>query len=103
VFLIEDDKRPSYAVAIPAKAEDCYNFFEYQGYDSMTDIINKSGYIIIPNRHVNTYNLRKIIPESYRIPKSKIYSFETLIPNEINLIHPLMQIELTTDRFKPHY
>jgi hypothetical protein len=53
MFLVEDDKRPSYVVTIPAKAEDCYNLLEYQGYDNMMDIINNFGYTIIPNPHVN--------------------------------------------------
>jgi hypothetical protein len=54
------------------------------------DIINKFGYNIIPNPHSNIFNLGKIIPKSYRISKSIIYSFEDLSPYEINLIHPLM-------------
>jgi hypothetical protein len=103
VFSVEDGRRLLYAVAIPAKAEDCYDLIEYLGYDSMIEIINKFGYDIIQNPHVNRFNLGKIIPESYRIPKSKIYSFELLTIHGINLTYPLMQIELTPYRFKPHY
>jgi hypothetical protein len=69
----------------------------------MMDIINKYGYNIIPNPHVNIFNLRKIIPDSYGIPNSKIYSFEVLTTYEINLLSPSMQTELTADRFKSHY
>jgi hypothetical protein len=68
-------------VEIPAKAEDSYNLIEYLTYDNMMDIINKFGYTIIPNPHVNIFNLGKIIPESYRISKSLIRSFKTLTPN----------------------
>jgi hypothetical protein len=53
--------------------------------------------------HVHTSNLDKINPESYRIPKSKIRSFNMLTTNEINLLLPSMQIELSPDRFKPLY
>jgi hypothetical protein len=52
MFLVEDNKRPSYAVAIPAKAEDCFNLVEYLAYDNMMNIINKLGYNIISNPHV---------------------------------------------------
>jgi hypothetical protein len=68
----------------------------------MMDIINEFGYNITPNPHVNLSDLGKIIPESYRIAKSKIPSFKTLTPNEIKLLFPLIQTELSTDHFKPH-
>jgi hypothetical protein len=29
MFLVEDNKRASYVVAIPAKPEDCFNLIEY--------------------------------------------------------------------------
>jgi hypothetical protein len=68
----------------------------------MIDVINKLVYNIIQNPHVNTSDLTKIKSESYRIPKSKIHSFTMLTSNEINLLLPSMQIELSPDRFKPH-
>jgi hypothetical protein len=71
MFLVEDNKRPSYAVAIPAEVEDCFNLVEYLAYDNMMYIINKLGYNIISNPHVNMSDLKKTIKESYRIPKSK--------------------------------
>jgi hypothetical protein len=40
MFLVEDDRRPSHTVAIPAKAEDCFILVEYQSYDNMMYIIN---------------------------------------------------------------
>jgi hypothetical protein len=69
----------------------------------MMDIINKLGYDIIPNPHVNLSELGKINTESYRIPKSRIPSFTTLTANEIEILFPTMKIELGPDRFKPHY
>jgi hypothetical protein len=103
MFLVEDDKRPSYLVAIPAFAGDCFNLLEYLAYDNMMDIINKFGYNIIPNPHVNTFNLTKIKSESYKIPKSNIRSFNMLTSNNIKLLFFSIQIELSTNRFKPHY
>jgi hypothetical protein len=103
MFLVEDSKRPSYVVAIPAKPEDCFNPIEYLAYYNMMDVINKLGYNIIPNSHDNMSNLRKIISDSYRILKSKIPSFGRLTANETNLLLPSMQIELSADRFKPNY
>jgi hypothetical protein len=69
----------------------------------MMNIINKSGYNIIPNPYVNTSNLGKIILESYRIPKSKIYSFELMILYEIFLMFPSIQTGLYIDRFNSYY
>jgi hypothetical protein len=103
MFLVEDDKKPSYVVAIPAKAEDCFNLIEYLAYYNMMDVINKLGYNIIPNLHVNLFDLGKIKTASYRIPKSKIPSFSTLTVNEIEILLPSMQIELSADCFKPQY
>jgi hypothetical protein len=103
MFLVEYYRRPSYAVAIPAKLEDCFNLIEYQVYDNMMDVINQLGYNIIPNPHVNMSNLGKIISEAYRIPKPKIPSYERLTSNEIGLLFPSLQIELSADHFKPHY
>jgi hypothetical protein len=90
MFLIEDDRRPLYVVAIPAKPEDCFNLVEYLAYDNMMGIINKLGYNIIPNLRVNISNLSKIIPESYGIPKSKIRSFNMLTSNDIKLLFPII-------------
>jgi hypothetical protein len=59
ILLIKDKRKPSYAVEIPVKAQDCYNLFEYLAYDNMMDIINKFGYNIIPNPHVKKFNLVK--------------------------------------------
>jgi hypothetical protein len=88
MFLVEDNKRPSYLVAIPANQGDL-------AYDNMMDIINKFGYNIIPNPHVNTSELNKI--------KSKIHSFQMLSVNEIEILLSSMEIELTADRFKLYY
>jgi hypothetical protein len=103
MFLVEDDKRLSYLVAIPAFAGDCFNLLEYLAHDNMMDIINKFGYNIIPNPHVNMFDLKKIKSESYQIPKSSIRSFNRITPNQIEMLFPSIQIELTADRFKPHY
>jgi hypothetical protein len=103
VFLIKDDRRLLYAVAIPAKAENSYNLIKYQAYDSIIDIIYKHGFDITANPHVDRFHSSKIYSESYRVPKSGIHSFQMLIVIEINLMFPLMKTELNTDRFKPHY
>jgi hypothetical protein len=103
MFLVEDDKRPSYLVAIPAFAGVCFNIFEYLAYDNIMDIINKFGYNIIQNPHVNIFDFKKIKSESYHIPKSSIRSFNMVTPNQIEMLFPSIQIELTADRFKPHY
>jgi hypothetical protein len=103
MFLVEDDRRPSLTVTIPAKAEYCYNLLEYQAYDNMMDVINKLGYNIIPNPHVNLFDLGKIKYESYRITKSKIPSLGMLTANEIEILLPSMKIELSADHFKLHY
>jgi hypothetical protein len=77
VFLIENYRRPSYAIAIPAKAEDCYNLIEYQVYYSMKNIINKFGYGIVPNSHVHNFNSLKIVSESYRVPDLRFIFFKS--------------------------
>jgi hypothetical protein len=103
MFLIEDNRRPSFAVAIPAKAKDCFNLVEYQTYNNMMDVINKLSYNIIPNPHVNISNSGKINFEYYCISNSKIRSFNMLTSNDIELLIPSMQIELSTDHFKSYY
>jgi hypothetical protein len=103
MFLVEDDRKQSYSIAIPAEAEDCFNLLEYLPYDNMMDIINKLGYNIIPNLHVNTSELKKNKSESYYIPKSKVPFFNMLTTKEIELLFSSMQIEFSTDHFKPHY
>jgi hypothetical protein len=47
MFLVEDNKSTSNAVAIPSEAEDCYNLLEYLASDNIMDIIIKLGYNII--------------------------------------------------------
>jgi hypothetical protein len=76
MFLVEDDKRPSYLVAIPAFAGDCFNLLEYLAYDNMMDIINKFSYNIIPNLHVNMFDLKKL---SLNLIKSQNLVFVLLI------------------------
>jgi hypothetical protein len=52
MFNVDDDKRPTYTVAVPWNVEDCYDFIEYSAYDQMLYYLLTYSYDMIPNPHL---------------------------------------------------
>jgi hypothetical protein len=52
MFNVDDDKRPTYTVAVPWYAEDCYDFIEYSAFDQMVYYSLTCSYDMIPNPHL---------------------------------------------------
>jgi hypothetical protein len=101
VYLVEDHLRPSKIIAIPAKAEDCYNEMEYQAFDNMMDICLRFGYDTIRNPHHHPNNKSYLSSKSYFVPSENITSYKKLIKNELN--YPLGLNVLSPIYFRPHF
>jgi hypothetical protein len=52
MFNVDMENRPTYTVAIPWKAEDCYDFIEYTAHDQMMYYYLKYSYDMISNPHL---------------------------------------------------
>jgi hypothetical protein len=52
MFNVDMDNRPTYTVAVPWHAEDCYDFIEYTAHDQMLYYSLTYSYDIIQNPHL---------------------------------------------------
>jgi hypothetical protein len=91
--LVENHLRKSNVIALPSKAENCYNEMEYQAFDNMMDIILRFGYDSIRNLLHDPSNKNYLFSKSYFLLSENITPYKKLKKNQHN--YPLRLNQLS--------